>query len=98
MEKTYLKIKDLEVVNFGKPNQIANAITWNSSELERGATSATIFCKLVYIDPSETEVKNFYPTIHAFMLEVPSDVLNNWLDDSVIDDFILASSSDFVKI
>lgn len=97
MKKTYLKIQPIQISNFGKQPKTVNAITWNCSSLERNTSSAILFCELAFIDPQDAEEKDFYPTHHTFTMEVPKEVLDLWGDDSVIDDFVLTYSSDFIK-
>lgn len=98
MKKTYLKIQPIQIQNFGQPTKTANAITWTCPGLDRNATSARVFCELSYIDPAETEPKDFYPVQHSFVMEIPKSILDIWLDDSVIDDFVLTYSTDFIKV
>lgn len=95
MLKTYLRIQPIQIPYFGG-SKTANAISWSCSTLERGATSARLFCELVNID--DNNLSDFYPTVHGFSMEVPNNILQNWLDDSIIDDFVLTYSSDFIKV
>jgi hypothetical protein len=70
----------------------ANAIKWRVASLERNAQSARCMCTLFN---SANSIKPLY----NWSITIPFSVLSQWLDDSVIDDFIVENSNgQFVKL
>jgi hypothetical protein len=94
MQKNYLRIQPIEIPYFGG-SKTANAIFWSCSNLERASNSARLFCELVYVD--DNNPSDFTPTVYGFSMEVPDNILQTWLDDSIIDDFVLTYSPEFIK-
>lgn len=70
-----------------------NAIRWQVDAIARGATSANLNVTLLFVDQQDQIVE-----VYFYTLTIPEAVLNVWLDDSVIDDFIVDSSNGmFIK-
>lgn len=65
------------------------AIKWVATNVPRGSMDSTFICILV--DQNQTEVYNW-------QIQIPSNIINTWLDDSVIDDYICTTDSRFVKV
>jgi len=84
----------IEPIQFGElQEKQANAITWTVSPLIRGAISATAQCALIWEDGNGNTVH-----VQNFTVELNQETLNNWgLDDTVIDDAVLAYSPLFVR-
>jgi hypothetical protein len=87
----YFNIEPLTINVTPFETATANAITWKVNELPRGAQSARCMCSLVNTD-------NMNRTLYGWSLKIPYSILSQWLDDSVIDDYIIDSSNGrFVK-
>ena len=107
MKKTYLKIQPVTISTLEK-DIVVNGIFWRCPDLTRGANSAKLLCELVYIPETTgttgttgtthtTIDMTFVPTLYSFVMDIPNSVLSIWLDDSVIDTFVLTYSPKFIK-
>lgn len=67
-----------------------NCISWKVANLERGADSAFCFCSLL-------TAPNTNPA-YTWRISIPKSVLDLWLEDSVIDDYICSTDARFVKV
>jgi hypothetical protein len=74
-------------------SQEVNAVRWSVDSIARGATVANCNVALLKIDEDDAVQE-----VYFFTILIPENILNAWLDDSVIDDFICQSSNGlFVK-
>lgn len=96
MVKNYLKIQPI-VLNGLIEDKTVNSIFWTCQYLERNATSANLLCELAYVPDGAPVDGEIYPSISTFLMQVPSSILETWLDDSVIDDYVLTYSPKFIK-
>jgi hypothetical protein len=88
----YFNIEPLTINVTPFETATADAIKWRVFELERSTQSARCMCQLIN---SSDPKRNLY----GGGLEIPYSILSTWLDDSVIDDFIIESSDGkFVKL
>lgn len=66
-----------------------NAIEWCVNHLYRGVESAACRCTLL----NTQQASRYY----SWAITIPQSVLDQWLDDSVIDDYICTTDPRFVK-
>lgn len=72
-----------------------NAIRWVVGSIPRGAETTELNVTLMNIN-SDNEITDM---IYSYVLFIPKNILDVWLDDSVIDDFIISESKGlFTKI
>jgi hypothetical protein len=67
-----------------------NAIRWSITHLDRGATEALINCAL-FDDQG-------LPGSYTWVIPVPKSILDQWLDDVVIDNYICSTDTRFIKV
>ena len=67
-----------------------NAIQWIILNLPRNGDSANCQCGLLNTDDGIL--------YYTWMISIPKSVLDLWLEDSVIDDYICSTDSRFIKI
>lgn len=86
----YFKIKP---IIFGElQEKQANAITWQVSNISRGADSAIAYCGLIWINSDGSSIQS-----DTFQVEIDNQTLQNWgADDSVIDNIVLNYSPLFI--
>lgn len=90
----YFKILRTSVATSPFTQVDVNAIRWVVGSMPRGAEVADLNCTLIYVHDDGT----IDDLLFSYVLYVPSSVLNTWLDDSVIDDYIIAESNGmFIK-
>ncbi len=92
IKMNFLRIQEIQISNLNA-SITANAIGWTCINLDRGATSATLLCSLVYINESDL----VSPTLYTWSMDVPNNVLQNWQSDEVIDDYVITYSPMFIK-
>jgi hypothetical protein len=81
---------EIEPIIIGLNDEVYNAITWTVNGLDRLGTYAIANYKLFNIaNPNQ---------YLWYTLTIPQDVLEIWLDDSVIDDYIIASNDKFIVV
>lgn len=81
---------EIEPIVIGLNDEVYNAITWTVNGLIRHGTYAVANYKLFNIaNPNQCL---------WYDLVIPQEVLELWLDDSVIDDYIIASNNKFVVV
>lgn len=68
-----------------------NAIKWSVLNLKRNAETAVCSCGFLNLTLDTT---NSY---YNWKISIPKSVLDQWLDDSVIDDYICTTDPRFVK-
>lgn len=83
----YFNIQPITINTSPFETSTANAVKWLVSYLERSANTAQCTCKLLYIGTDEGK------ELYTWTIDIPEDVLNQWLDDSVIDDYICSTSN-----
>lgn len=66
------------------------AIRWNAAYVPRGSNEVSIF-KCALLDENQADA-------YYWDIQIPPTVISQWLDDSVIDDYICSLDSRFVKI
>lgn len=66
------------------------AIKWAAINVPRGSSEPSTF-NCILVDDRQTDVYNW-------QIQIPSNVIDTWLDDSIIDDYICLTDSRFVKI
>jgi len=91
-DNAYFEIQPITVniSPFDPPAEV-NAIGWDIPYIERGATSAGCGCYMLNTANPENVIYNW-------SVQIPGSVLNQWLDDSVIDDYICSTDPRFVKV
>lgn len=84
----YFEITETDI-NVSPFEQVAvNAIRWVVGAIPRGTETAELNVSLMYIDASG----EVFDMLYNYVLFIPKTILDQWLDDSVIDDFIIAES------
>lgn len=68
----------------------AIAIQWTVLRLERNSVSAICVCSLLKSPQA--------PPIYTWHIDIPKSILDQWLDDSVIDNYICSTDPRFVKV
>jgi len=68
----------------------ANAVRWVVSGLPRGTSTAECVC--TFMDVTGEGISDLY----FWNLSIPKDILDQWLDDSVIDDYIILTSNGII--
>lgn len=85
----YFNIKQA-IVNVSPFETItANAIRWVISNMSRGTQVAEANCVLIYVNQDGS----INDMLYCYNLTIPKSVLDVWLDDSVIDDYIISQSN-----
>lgn len=69
-----------------------NAIQWKVINLSRNAENASCICG--FMDTTTDSVNPYY----TWIISIPKSVLDLWLEDSVIDDYICSTDARFVKV
>lgn len=83
----YFRIKQ-QTININPFQSVTiNAIKWLIGTISRGSETVELNCTAFYL--TEEIESNHY----SWILTVPNSVLSSWLDDSVIDDFIILNSN-----
>lgn len=91
----YFKIQPVNLPLSPFETKTANAITWLVSNIVRDADAAELICTCLLIDTDGNPLERVY----QYSIPVPKSVLSTWLDDSVIDDYIISQSNGtFVKV
>ena len=85
----YLRIKETEIPISPFKKVKINAIQWVVTSLFRGAERVELVCSCVFLNEDIPVISEPY----SYVLYVPKEVLDIWLDDSVIDDFIISESN-----
>ena len=87
----YFNIQPITIsVNTPFDFKTITAIRWAASYVPRGPYESSIF-KCALLDQNQVDV-------YYWDLQIPPTVIEQWLDDSVIDDYICSTDSRFVKI
>ena len=68
----------------------ANAVRWIVNSIPRGTSTAECVCTFININDTS------FSDLYFWNLYLPEDILNQWLDDSVIDDYIVSSSNGLI--
>lgn len=89
----YLRIEPIQISNIDLTSEV-NAIGWSCINLDRGTTSATLLCSLVYINNEEMASEPKY----NWSMMIPDNILQAWQSDAVIDDYVLSYSPQFIKV
>jgi hypothetical protein len=100
----YLRIQPITLSGI-IDDETVNAIFWSCQNLVRGGDKAKLLCEMVnisnqdYIDENgDSQIREFISnTLFHFEMEIPKNILESWLDDSVIDNFVLTYSPKFIK-
>jgi hypothetical protein len=84
------------VVNTSPFEQVeTNAIRWVVGAIPRSADTAELYCTLIFVNQDGS----INDMLYSYTLFIPKSVLEVWLDDSVIDQFIIDNSNGlFVKL
>lgn len=87
----YFNIQPIEI-SINNPFDFKNivAIKWAAINVPRGSTEPSTF-NCIMVDENQTDVYNW-------QIQVPTTVIETWLDDTVIDDYICSLDTRFVKI
>lgn len=91
----YFNIQTITITTSPFSQSDVNAIRWVVDTLPRGTETAQLNVSLMFVN-SQGEINDM---IYNYVLYIPKNILDQWLDDVVIDDFIVAESNGlFVKI
>lgn len=91
----YFKVQPAELSITPFETKTVNAIMWTVKGLVRDADVAELECVCLLIDEMDNPVERVY----QYSIPVPKSILSTWLDDSVIDDYIVnQSNGTFVKV
>lgn len=85
----YFKIKETEIPITPFKKVKVNAVQWIVTNLSRGAEIAELVCSCLYIDGNDLITSDPY----SYVLYIPKETLDIWMEDSVIDDFIITESN-----
>lgn len=94
-----IEIKNIQpiVVDVLK-NQTANAISWQFNEPYRlGSDSQDKTLIVEFFNKKEVDGKYFLELLYQYPLDIPSEVLMSWGNDSVITDYVI-SQIDLIEI
>lgn len=91
---TYFKIQPITIATSPFETKEVNAIEWIITSVQRGVSSALIICNLASVDETENVIDRCY----EWRTLVPNNILSQWLDDSVIDNYICSLDSRFIKV
>lgn len=85
----YFNIKETTVSTSPFTSITANAIRWVISSMPRGTQVAECNCVLIFVnlDGSIDDL------LYCYNVMIPKTILDEWLDDSVIDDYIISESN-----
>lgn len=86
----YFNIQPITIYTTPFESIQVNAIEWNIKNLYRNGDFALCACRIM---DNITGAGSF-----SWNIEIPKSVLDQWLDDSVIDDYICSTDSRFIKI
>jgi hypothetical protein len=90
----YFKIQETTVATSPFETARVNAIRWVVGNIPRNASVADLNCTLIYVHPDDT----IDDMLYSYVLYLPKSVLDIWLDDGVIDDYIITESNgSFIK-
>jgi hypothetical protein len=71
-----------------------NAVRWVVGNIPRDADTAELSCTLIFVN-TDGSINDM---LYSYTLFLPKSILSTWLDDSVIDQFIIDNSNGlFVK-
>jgi len=91
---TYFNIEPTTINTTPFDEVMVNAIRWIVASIPRGIESTICDCTLMYVD-SEGEITD---NIYFYNLPIPKNVLDVWLEDEVIDNYIIEQSNGlFIK-
>jgi len=87
----YFEIQPIEI-SINNPFDFKNivAIKWTAIDVPRGDNNPSTF-NCILVDENQIDVYNW-------QIQIPATVVNTWLDDSVIDNYICSIDSRFVKV
>lgn len=92
---TYFNIQPITFSVSPFETKTANAIEWIIGPISRAESSTSCTCNFLYTDDnSPSNITQLY----SWTIPIPGNILNQWLDDSVIDDYICSTDSRFIKI
>lgn len=84
----YFNIQPITINTSPFETSTANAVSWNVSNVIRHTDSAPCVCTFLNIDNNDNII-----SLYNWNIEIPENILNQWLDDSVIDDYICSTSN-----
>jgi len=86
----YFNIQPIEITIYTPFNyKTITSIKWTAISVPRGSESSTFNCILVDTDGSD---------VYNWQVEIPKNIIDQWLDDSVIDDYICSMDARFIKV
>lgn len=87
----YFYIQPINIsINTPFDYQNVRAISWIATQISRGGTLPSIFkCDLLDYNLN---------SIYTWDINIPQDIIDQWLDDSVIDNYICSTDSRLVKV
>lgn len=87
----YFNIQPIEIsINNPFDFKIINAIKWNAINVPRGSSEPSTF-NCILVDENNIDV-------YCWQIQIPGNIVDTWLDDSIIDNYICSIDSRFVKI
>lgn len=86
----YFNIQPITINTSPFKTSTANAVKWSVSNIERNANSAQCLCIFLNIDDNVENILYSWPII------IPKNILDQWLDDSIIDDYICSTSNGLI--
>jgi len=86
----YFNIQPIEI-SINNPFDFKNiiAIKWTAIDVSRGNNDPSTF-NCILVDENYIDVYNW-------QIRIPANIINTWLDDTIIDDYICSTDSRFVK-
>lgn len=87
----YFEIQPIKItINNPFDYKTIKAIKWTAINVPRGSNEPSVF-NCILIDQDDVEVYNW-------QMNVSKTVVDQWLDDYIIDDYICSTDSRFVKV
>ena len=91
----YFKVQPVDLSISPFQTKTVNAIMWTVKGVVRDADVAELDCVCLLVDTDGNPLERVY----EYSIPVPKTILSTWLDDSVIDNYIISQSNGtFVKV
>jgi hypothetical protein len=90
----YFPIKETTIFINPFEQITVNGIRWIIASMPRSAEITLANCTLIYVD----EDGNIFDNLYFYNLPIPKNVLDVWLNDEVIDNYIIENSQGLFEL